>query len=124
MVQDMRLLAIVLLLAVLALLLYLWNKRKDQIHCPECGARVNIYAEQCPHCGHEKGDDMEEHEPAAEATNMEADEEDEPAVDAGEEPEPAAVATADDGQDEIVCDDCGETFDSEHGLKIHNGMKH
>jgi len=60
MVQDLRLIAIVLLLAALAYVLYLWSKRKDQIPCPECGARVNIYADKCPHCGHQKGEDVEE----------------------------------------------------------------
>lgn len=46
--------AIVLLLAALAYVLYLWSKRKEQIPCPSCGARVNMYGDECPHCGHEK----------------------------------------------------------------------
>jgi uncharacterized Zn finger protein (UPF0148 family) len=61
----MKLIAIVLILAALVYILYLWSKRKDQISCPSCGARVNIYAEECPHCGHEKGEPVESGEEAA-----------------------------------------------------------
>lgn len=60
MVNDMRAVAIVLVLAALVYLLYLWSKRRDQIPCPSCGARVNIYADKCPHCGHQKGEKVEE----------------------------------------------------------------
>lgn len=68
MVQDMKLIAIVLILAALVYILYLWSKRKDQIPCPSCGARVNIYAEECPHCGHRKGEPVEDMEDEADET--------------------------------------------------------
>lgn len=65
MAYNMRAIAIVVLLAALAYLLYLWSKRRDQIKCPSCGTRVNMYAEECPSCGHEKGEAVsEESEPA------------------------------------------------------------
>ncbi len=60
MVQDIRIVAIVLVGAALIYLLYLWSKRRDQIPCPSCGARVNIYADECPHCGHQKGEKVED----------------------------------------------------------------
>lgn len=63
-VQDVRAVAIILVLAALAYLLYLWSKRKDQIPCPSCGARVNIYADECPHCGHKKGESVKGEEAA------------------------------------------------------------
>ncbi len=72
MVQDMKLVAIVLILAALVYILYLWSKRKDQISCPSCGARVNIYAEECPHCGHQKGEPVED-EAATDVVGQEAD---------------------------------------------------
>lgn len=70
MVQEMRLIAVVLILAALAYILYLWSKRKDQIECPACGARVNIYAEECPHCGHKKGEPVEKEPVETEAQDM------------------------------------------------------
>lgn len=92
MVEDMKLIAIVLILAALAYILYLWSKRKDQIPCPSCGARVNIYAEECPHCGHRKGEPVEE-----ESEDMAEDLAEEPATTPAEEPadapQPAAAST-------------------------------
>lgn len=71
----MKLIAIVLILAALVYILYLWSKRKDQISCPSCGARVNIYAEECPHCGHQKGEpvDTEQASEPAESASAEPD---------------------------------------------------
>lgn len=129
----MRAVAIVILLVALLYVLYLWSKRKDQIPCPSCGARVNIYDDKCPHCGHEKGTDFEETtvdqpdtaEETETADDAEADEDD--TAEAEEDGDGAADdedAVADASDNEYVCDECGETFDSERGLSIHNGMKH
>lgn len=99
MVQDMRAVAIVLVLAALVYLLYLWSKRRDQIPCPSCGARVNIYADECPHCGHQKGEKVEEPdhpEELEEADDDEGDQEPE-TPDQPEEPEP--VESDDDAVD-------------------------
>lgn len=136
----MRAVAIVILLVALLYVLYLWSKRKDQIPCPSCGARVNIYDDKCPHCGHEKGADFEEKtvdQPDTTAADTEdeaaeADEssdaapeaEEEEAVDKSDNTDKAAADESGDADDEYVCDECGETFDSERGLSIHNGMKH
>lgn len=53
---QFRLLAVVLLLALFAYLMYIWSKRRDQIACPACGGSVDLYADECPYCGHKKGD--------------------------------------------------------------------
>lgn len=92
MVQDMKLIAIVLILAALVYILYLWSKRKDQIPCPSCGARVNIYAEECPHCGHQKGEPVEDEETAeddAEATSDDTTAESDASPDTDAQPAPA-----------------------------------
>ncbi|MFB6294186.1 MAG: hypothetical protein ABEI97_00340 [Candidatus Nanohaloarchaea archaeon] len=41
----------------------------------------------------------------------------------GEQVQQSVQAVAE-GGDEHVCDECGEEFDSERGLKIHRGRKH
>lgn len=137
MVDQMRALAIVLLLAAVTYVLYLWSKRKNQIECPSCGGHVNIYADECPRCGHEKGAEVDTTpvEDVGESTD-EATEEEENAVDTaepaeppGSSPAPAAATTVQETEeetasDEFTCDECGEAFDSERGLKIHTGMKH
>ncbi len=48
--------AVVIILAALAYILYLWSKRRHQIRCPECGAWIDVYADECPECGHTKKD--------------------------------------------------------------------
>lgn len=115
MAQQMQALAVIIVLAALAYVLYLWSKRRDTVECPSCGGRVNIYDEECPHCGYERGGPLDDgatdaDEAAAASTGGAAQE------------EPDADTTT--AQDEVVCDDCGETFDSEQGLNIHRGMKH
>lgn len=40
------------------------------------------------------------------------------------EEEEAAETEAVETEGEYVCDECGESFDSERGLHIHEGMKH
>ncbi|MDY6770037.1 MAG: hypothetical protein SVU88_03620, partial [Candidatus Nanohaloarchaea archaeon] len=99
-------------LAALAYILYRWNARRNQIHCPNCGDRIDMYADECPHCGYQKGEALKER--LEEAQDIE---------DAVDE---AAGGSADDeaaGGDH-VCGECGEEFDSERGLNIHKGMKH
>ncbi len=61
---ELRALAVVLLLAALAYLLYVWSKRRNMIDCPSCGAKVHLYDDQCPYCGHEKGDVVDTDAPA------------------------------------------------------------
>ncbi len=91
----MRAVAIVLVLAALVYLLYLWSKRRDQIPCPSCGARVNIYANKCPHCGHEKGEKVEEP-----STTAETEETDETAEEEPDEPDEPEELDADDSADD------------------------
>lgn len=55
MVSSMQTAAVVVILAALAYILYLWSKRRNQIRCPSCGAWVDITADRCPSCGHTKG---------------------------------------------------------------------
>lgn len=109
MAAGLRAIGVVLLLVALAYILYLWSRRRDMIACPECGADVDMYAEECPHCGHAKTP-LEEHDHAKEHDREEVDEKDY----TKEEVE----------EDAYTCDECGKTFDSERGLNVHTGMKH
>ncbi|MFB6076716.1 MAG: hypothetical protein ABEK12_01130, partial [Candidatus Nanohaloarchaea archaeon] len=109
MVQEMQTLAVVLVLAALAYVLYLWSRRRGTIECPNCGGRVDIYADECPHCGYEKDGLLESEESGTTGAT---------------DPESGTAASADTATGEFTCEDCGETFDSEHGLNIHRGMKH
>lgn len=106
--MGLRAIGIVLLLVALAYILYIWSKRRDMIACPECGADVDMYAEECPHCGHMKAP-MEEHDHDTED------------VDKDDDTEQAKEESV---SDTYRCDECGKEFDSERGLSIHTGMKH
>lgn len=101
MVNGLEVLAVVIVLAALAYIFYIWSKRRNQIECPQCGARINVYADECPYCGHEK-QGLEEFKP--------------------EMDEPEGSSQEDDG--EHVCGECGKAFDSGQGLNIHKGMQH
>lgn len=73
-VTTMQAVAGALFLAALAYFLYLWNRRKNMIQCPECGAHIDLYGEECEHCGHKK----QETEPVEPVTaSVEQDTEDE-----------------------------------------------
>ncbi|MDY6766416.1 MAG: hypothetical protein SVW77_03535 [Candidatus Nanohaloarchaea archaeon] len=113
MAQGMSTLAVVIILAAVAYILYRWNARRNQIHCPNCGDRIDLYADECPHCGYQKGEALKER--LEEAQGLQEDIEEAAAEDGSEE-------AADEG--EHVCGECGASFDSERGLNIHKGMKH
>ncbi|MDY6761990.1 MAG: hypothetical protein SVY41_03000 [Candidatus Nanohaloarchaea archaeon] len=115
MAQGMETLAVVIILAAIAYILYRWNARRNQIHCPNCGERIDLYADECPHCGYQKGEALKER--LEEAQDLE--EEMESIAEDGETVEEEEEAAGD-----HVCDQCGESFDSERGLSIHEGMKH
>lgn len=94
MVSSMQALAVVAILAALAYVLYLWNKRRETIECPGCGARIDVYADECPHCGHAKGEPVAgmEHDDVADA--VESDTTDDPAA--------VAAAATDVDYDDVV----------------------
>lgn len=55
----MQAIAVVVILAALAYILYLWSKRGEMIECPNCGTSIDVYADACPNCGHAKGEPAE-----------------------------------------------------------------
>ena len=125
-VAQLQLIAIIILALALSYVLYLYWKRQDMIECPSCGARVDLYAEECPHCGHEKDPLVSEME--QEQSVPEADEADDRSEtergDTGAENVQDVNEDRDDAVEEYVCDECGKVFDSEHGLKTHAAQQH
>ncbi|MDY6768810.1 MAG: hypothetical protein SVW02_01750 [Candidatus Nanohaloarchaea archaeon] len=111
MAQGTETLAVVIILAAVAYILYRWNARRNQIHCPNCGDRIDLYADECPHCSYQKGEALKER--LEEAQDIE-----EQVADASDED------NEDGAEGDHVCSECGESFDSERGLSIHEGMKH
>lgn len=124
----MEALAVVLILAAIAYILYRWSSQKDTINCPSCGDNVNLYADKCPSCGHEKGealkerlDEVEQISEEVESVRTESEPEDEDEEEVVDEETPDGEIES---AEEHVCSQCGKEFDSEQGLNIHKGMKH
>jgi len=110
-------LAVVIILAAVAYILYRWNTRRNKIHCPNCGDRIDLYADECPHCGYQKGEALKER--LEEAQDIQDAVDDTGGEDDGGDDEDDAADESD-----HVCGACGESFDSERGLNIHKAMKH
>lgn len=124
MVSSTQALVVVVILAAVAYIIYLWSRRRNTIECPNCGATIDIYADECPHCGYRKEQALEEHGPGRPETETGTGPEESTAEPSDEEPEEPDEPGEPDEEEGFTCDECGKEFDTERGLKIHSGMQH
>jgi ribosomal protein L37AE/L43A len=92
--------------------------------CPECGGRVEVSAETCPHCGHNPYESHDAVERVYECEDCDAEFSEWVGLEEHVRKNHLEEQDGEGDDDQHSCDECGRTFDSERGLHVHQSVIH